>query len=322
MLGEIVVWRDDTGSQITSAPATGGFVSVVPGGAKQCLAMRTDGTLLMWGVGAVQPLTFAPSDQFTEAAIGVSFVAAIDKATSRVRTSGKFAGPSPGTYGPDATPPAAIAALTCASVSVGGGMGVIIDGKGELHQWGASAGSEPHLAHLGFLVVRARNGYCVAISERHDLYGWGGPLFANPNTLFFPTPGGKHPLAGTDWKFANNVWFCKGPFTAIACGGHPSGNPSALQHVLALRPNGSVTGWGSDASGEISTAPKLPHVKLTQIAAGAGFSVGLDTGGMLHHWGAQWGVAASGSGPALPPPGPFMSIGAGVAHSSAVRFVV
>jgi hypothetical protein len=106
----------------------------------------------------------------------------------------------------------------------------------------------------------------------------------------------------------------------VACGAHPATN-SAVPHLLALRPDGSVIGWGRDTSREVSKHPTFPAVKLTEIAAGIGFSVGLDTANELHYWGAPWAWGVAAKGPALPPPGPFESIGAGTMHFAAVRRV-
>jgi hypothetical protein len=274
----------------------------------------------------VPALTFPATEEFLDAAIGVTFVAAIRKSDGTIVTSGNFAGSGPGVLGPPSDPPPSFSGMTFSSVSVGGGHGIAIDAQKKLRHWGGPGSSPPpHVANLEFIQVRARNSYCVAISEKRDLYAWGGTLFAPPAPAVpknsapakVPPP---HPLTGTDWEFTNGVWFHKGPFTAVACGGHPPGVSNGLPHVIALRPNGRVVGWGADANGQASKAPK--PVKFTAIAAGVGFSVGLDSGGMLHHWGAAWAVPATSSSPPTPPPGPFMSIGAGVAHSSAVRFVV
>ena len=76
-------------------------------------------------------------------------------------------------------------------------------------------------------------------------------------------------------------------------------------------------------------APKTAGTFVTAIAAGLGFSVALDDGGFIHHWGTPGparSIPAGGAGkPAKGhgiletiPKGRYLSIGAGVEHASAV----
>ncbi|MDP2889596.1 MAG: hypothetical protein Q8P34_11640, partial [Bacteroidota bacterium] len=54
------------------------------------------------------------------------------------------------------------------------------------------------------------------------------------------------------------------------------------EHALAIRSNGTVTGWGNGTGGAID-APS--HVRFNAVAAGWGFSIGLSTNGTLWGWG-------------------------------------
>jgi alpha-tubulin suppressor-like RCC1 family protein len=53
-------------------------------------------------------------------------------------------------------------------------------------------------------------------------------------------------------------------------------------HALAIRPDGTVTGWGNGTRGALH-APA--HVQFKAVGAGWGFSIGLDTDGTLWGWG-------------------------------------
>ena len=54
-------------------------------------------------------------------------------------------------------------------------------------------------------------------------------------------------------------------------------------HVLALRSNGTVVGWGYNSAGQASPPADLRHV--TAIAAGDGYSLALLAGGTVRAWG-------------------------------------
>src|SRR5688500_4821791 len=79
--GTLAVWGDDAAHQITDAP-TGEFRAIAPGGAFQGLAIRSNGTLVLWG-GYNDPLAVPPvpaaiaGDEFLSVAIGRSHALAL-----------------------------------------------------------------------------------------------------------------------------------------------------------------------------------------------------------------------------------------------------
>jgi alpha-tubulin suppressor-like RCC1 family protein len=99
--------------------------------------------------------------------------------------------------------------------------------------------------------------------------------------------------------------------------------PEGVPHILALRRNGSVSGWGRNTLGQALGAPT--GVNFKAIAAGVDFSIGLDEHGLIHHWGdpgPQIGLTSAGSpicelSPV--PEGRFRAIGAGSHHAAAVQ---
>ena len=62
--------------------------------------------------------------------------------------------------------------------------------------------------------------------------------------------------------------------------------------ILAVRPDGTVRGWGNNSGGALD-AP--PHVRFKAVGAGFGYSVGISCDGIL--WG--WGTPVSSP---IPPP--------------------
>ena len=234
----------------------------------------------------VPDLALDPGEKYIDLAIGVSFAAAIRGSDRSIQTWGGFAVPVNGSR--DSTPPSDAEGRRFSAVTVGGGHGVAIEEGGGLYQWGAGKGTEPRPGGYKFLEVRSRSSYNLALDEYGDIYGWGSGLFAPPAP---PIPPGSipatlpapHPLTGTDWKYMPAGYYLhKGPFKAIAAGGPQKTLVPEIGHVLALRPNGTVAGWGANTFGE-TLAPE--GVTFVAIAAGIGFSLGLDDQGMLHHWG-------------------------------------
>ena len=272
----------------------------------------------------------AAGETYKDLAIGPSFAAAIRVRDGGIDTWGQFAG---GTRRNPALP-AKFLHLRFMALTVGGGHGVAItDPDQRLVQWGAGEGGEPKPRGVRFIEVRARNSYSLALTEKGSLYGWGGDELFHPLNISGTSASRDlvlapvtHPLFRTGWHFkpAKGYWFHKGPFTAIAAGGVQKALANPLPHVLALRPDGKVVGWGADTRHERTNTPDIP---LIAIAAGLGFSIGLDTSRMLHHWGDPGPMVGRKTGLIEPAPGelesvpqgPFASIGAATTHATAVR---
>jgi alpha-tubulin suppressor-like RCC1 family protein len=343
ILGEVVVWGDDANNQITDRPRVAGFSKVAQGGATQGLVLGAAGVPVLWGgaglgtpsMPIVPALTLTAGEKYEDIPIGVSFAAAIRRSDAWIETSGRFAN----TPHEDAAEQLKkFKGTRFIAVTVGGGHGVgIVEQDGTLLQWGAGEGTEPRPKdvkfpkpqYIKFVQVRARSDYNLALDEHGNLYAWGGDHLFRPDSL---SP--SHPLAGTKWRFVSTqpsgsgaghipvhlvpkgYWYHKGPFEAIAAGAIPKTPANPLPHVLALRPDGSVIGWPTSAAAAVAPA----DVTFSAIAAGRGFSIGLDRTGELHHWGEPGAIAANGKGVLENvPKGPFVSIGAGTRHATAVR---
>jgi alpha-tubulin suppressor-like RCC1 family protein len=282
-MAKIFVWGDNSAKQIDGAPTGSNFEKIAPGGASQSLAIRNDGSVVLWGgVGVTTPTIPAlpatlANDRYVDAYIALKHLVLIKKAGHLVVTWN-----SPG------VPPSGLHAR---AVAAGAAHGVAIAMNGKLHSWGPGPGAIA-LPAGKFTKVSARTNYTIALDEDGTLFGWGG--------------GGTGGNIFKGWNIKDLVHFFvkNDPFVAIAAG---------TNHILALRADGTVAGWGDNTSGE-TVAP--PGIHFKQIAAGSGYSIGLDEKGVLHHWGdAKTEKGNVGDVPA----GTFVSIGAAANHAAAVQ---
>jgi hypothetical protein len=93
----------------------------------------------------------------------------------------------------------------------------------------------------------------------------------------------------------------------------PAGTFTAIAagslHSLAIRTDGTLVGWGNNAQGQID----VPTGKFIAISAGANHSLGIRSDGTLVGWG------ANEHGQTNVPTGTFKAIAAGGTHSLAIR---
>lgn len=264
------VWGHDGGGQKSTAPD--GSFRAIAGGSFQGLALRTDGTPVLWGSS---PLAGAPplpaeveSAHFRAVAIARDDAVLIrpDGTLVHVGRNPLLGEVPPGSY-------------SAAAVAVVHAVAIAKDGT--LEAWGSDVFPPPSgpLAGppaLGGLTDAPEGGPfkavegvvlgLLALREDGTLFGWGQPAFA------FDAAGGWAPTPEDPGNFS----IPGKTFTAIAGGNI---------HALALLPDGTVTGWGNALAlaGGALRAPA--HVRFEQVSAGWGFSVGLSTDGMLWGWG-------------------------------------
>ncbi|CAN5349139.1 hypothetical protein BH23GEM2_BH23GEM2_26020 [soil metagenome] len=111
--------------------------------------------------------------------------------------------------------------------------------------------------------MSARVRYSLALHENGTLYGWGAGA-QGTNVLYGWTPTPQDPA----------IRHIPGDtFTAIAAGN---------VHALAIRHDGTVTGWGNNNGGALD-APS--HVSFAAVDAGWGYSVGIANDRTLWGWG-------------------------------------
>jgi alpha-tubulin suppressor-like RCC1 family protein len=158
------------------------------------------------------------------------------------------------------------------AVSVAANHAVAIGDDGKLKAWGSDNAPPPFDALTGLLnapeggpfkEVSSSVLYSLALHEVGTVYGWGhGSFGTNVFAEWTATP--EDPAI---------FYIPDESFKAIAAGN---------THILAIRTNGTVTGWGNETGGAL-TPPT--HAKFKSVAAGWGYSIGLATDGTLWGWG-------------------------------------
>ena len=255
------LWGDDTSGQISGAPD--GEFKAIAGGALHSLALRFDGTPVLWGVGPFGPPPIPAAlatERFNSIAIGRNDAVLIQLDGSLAafgRTSAIVDVPS-GFY---------------KAVSVSAAYAVAIGDDGRLKAWGLDSHSTVSGPTTGLL--NAPKGgvfkevdsivlYSLALHEDGTIYGWGSEGSNGTNVLDGWTPTPEDP----------RIFYLPGEsYKAISAGN---------VHALAIRPDGSVTGWGNGSGGALDPPT---HVRFKAIDAGWGYSIGLSTDGILWGWG-------------------------------------
>jgi hypothetical protein len=336
--GKIVVWGDDSAKQITDAPPGDDFWKVAPGGARQVLAIRNDGSLALWGVPYIKHdgllstiVPPPPAGRFSDAALALECAIAIRESDATVEVWGQFLG------GGSVNPPAHLKSLPVSGAAAGSDHCVVIGrDDGKLHKWNSTGEvPAPALPDVKFTQVRSRGTYTIARTDTGRLYGWGA------NFLY-----GYYPDYLPHWKDERSAdgkeifHYLDGDYADVAAGNIQKiesvvsgvSYTQQIPHFLARRNDGTVRGWGLNAHGELVTPA---GVHFAAIAAGDGFSVGIDTIGRIHHWGDPGAPVISDPGAITSPPTPhfhfaladkptgqFSSIGAGSRHAAAVAMRV
>jgi len=256
----LMVWGDNASSQISAAPE--GDFKAIAGGSINGLALRWDRTPVLWGSGPIGPPPIPDAlaaEQFYAVAMGRDDAVLI-------RLDGTLAA-----FGRNA-PVTSVPAGSYLEVTVAAEHAVAIADDGTLVAWGWDNYPPPNGALTGllnapaggpFIAVAARVLYSLALHEDGTLYGWGHG--AN----------GTNVLAGWTATPDNpGIFYVPNQtFKAIAAGN---------VHALAIRPDGTVTGWGNATGGALQPPA---HERFKAVAAGWGFSIGLSTDGTLWGWG-------------------------------------
>lgn len=257
----LMVWGDNASSQISGAPE-GKFKAIAAGGSINGLVLQLDGTPILWGVGPIGPPPIPDAlatEKFHAVALGRDD-AVLTHSDGTLAAFGKNAPVR-------SVPAGSYHAVTVASVHA-----VAIAHDGTLTTWGSDSFALPNgdvvtgllNAPEGgpFKEVAARVLYSLALRADGTLYFWGHEPTANFLDAWTATP--------EDPKIFS---FPGETFKAIAAGN---------AHALAVRRDGTVTGWGNGTGGALQPPA---HVRFNAVAAGSGFSIGLETDGTLWGWG-------------------------------------
>jgi alpha-tubulin suppressor-like RCC1 family protein len=255
----LMVWGNNEFGQISGAP--GNAKAIAPGGSINGLALSADGTPVIWGDGSMIVPPVGPvgppaipgalaTETFKAVAIGRDDAVLIraNKTLAAFGRNSLVTTVPPGSY---------------RAVAVAAQHAVAIAQDGTLNTWGAN-----NLGVLNapqgdqFKEVAARVRYSLALDSDGKLYFWGKAPYQYFLNGWVPTP-----------QDPNIFYFPSQKFEAIAAGN---------AHALAIRPDGTVMGWGEPKVGAL-TPPAGVHFKA--VAAGWGFSIGLDSDQTLWAWG-------------------------------------
>jgi alpha-tubulin suppressor-like RCC1 family protein len=301
------VWGDvDAFANPPTPTPAGDFGSLARGGAFQGLAIRTDGTLALWGGVndrfAVPEIPATLRDQtFRAASLGRYLATAIRSdgtAVSWARTD----------LGIDMSVPSRLASVRMKAVACGRAFTIGLGLDGLLYGWGDNATDQLAVPPGRFKAVAARN-YSLGLRADGKLFGWGKPddgvpVFDGWISESLPGPGGGALMSA------------HGRYKAIAAGNI---------HVVALRVDGTIAAFGVADDGELDVPAGSDFV---DVAAGYGISVALRNDGTLVGWGAvppSWPFGhhvfdtwtPDGAGHFVAP-GRYQAITAGAFHIAAI----
>ena len=344
--GAIVAWGNDIHGLRMDTPTAGGFTAIAAA-ANNSIALRSDGTLAVWGDPTADLMSNIPSGAFSAVAAGGYHGVGL-------RADGTLVSWGNDNFGQvSATPSGAFTA-----VSAGWFHSLALRSDGTLVNWGYNGNGTLNgiPTEAGFVAIAAGGWHNIAMRAEGTLAAWGandsGQVSNLPSGSFARiASGGLHSIAirpdGTlvSWGSDSSGQVSATPagtFTAIECGadftsairtdgtlvswgidwnGEVSGSPETGSytavagggyHAVALRTDGTLLSWGSDEYGLVSKAPKSGP--FTAVAAGRSHSIAIRADGTLTSWGRDFEGQVSGT-----PTGTFAAIAAGAVHSAAIR---
>ena len=164
----------------------------------------------------------------------------------------------------------------------------------------------------------------LLISKTGALYGWGDNTYGQigPNNKAISTLGvSYYPLIYPFETYGGvGIYYS---WSQVAVG---------VDHVLTLRSDGALFGWGNNNVGQLATGNTLSFGSMislgtswSQIAAGSSFSLGITTTGALFGWGLNTsgqlgiGTITSVSSPVQIGTSSWSQVSAGQYHTSSIR---
>jgi len=234
----------------TSGPPPAGLhdVAKIAYGDLQGIALRTDGTLKVWGryyLGLVSTNLFVPP--------GLSNVVHISGGSYHclvAKSDGTLTGWA---VAATAATNAPASATNVIAVESGSDHGVALRGDGSVVAWGGTSFSTIPSGATNIVSIASGDFHCLALRHDGQVFMWGGSLWEGWNAAIPP---------GT-----TNI-------IAIA---------AAYRHSMALRADGMVLTWGRNDYGQVPPPANLSNV--VAIAAGAYQSMALKNDGTVVVWG-------------------------------------
>jgi hypothetical protein len=234
--GSLVSWGHDSYNVVTDTPTGTGFTAVAAG-ASHGHALKTDGALVSWGNDNFNQVGGTPTGTgFAAVAAGNQHVLALKTDGSLVAWGSDFQGGGQVSDTPTGTGFAAVAAGDFHSLA--------LKTDGSLVSWGMDAsgqvGNTP--VGTGFAAVAAGSFFSFALKTDGSLVAWGEDY--DPGVV-------SNTPVGTG-------------FAAVAGGD---------KHGLALKIDGSLVSWGSDVQDQVRGTPLAGY--FLDIATGESHSLAL-----------------------------------------------
>ncbi len=249
--GTVVVWGYNNSSQ-TNIPASAVNVTALAAGYGHSLALKWDGMVVGWGANEYGQ-TNIPAGATNVVAVAAGFYHSL-----ALKGDGMVVGWGDNYYGQTTIP---ASATNVEAVAASWSHSLALRGDGMVVGWGRNIEGQTTIP------ASATNVVAIAAGEYHNLalkgdgtvVGWGA---GGPGTSGYPNSGQTTIPAD-----ATNV-------VSIGAG---------YYHSLALKRDGTVAGWGRNLEGQTTIPPSATNV--VAIAAGAFHSVALRGDGTIVGWG-------------------------------------
>jgi alpha-tubulin suppressor-like RCC1 family protein len=310
--GSIVGWGLNEYGEATP-PAGNDFIAIAAG-ASHSLALKSDGSIVAWGYNNYGQATPPDGNDFIAIAAGEGH-------SLGLKSDGSIVG-----WGKDnwcqATPPAGHDFI---AIAAGVSHLLALKSDGSIIGWGSTTSPPGN----DFIAVTAGTGYSLALKSDGSIVGWGSNDYgqATPpdgNDFIAVTAGDRHSLAiksnGSILCWGDNSYGQATPpdgndFIAVAAG---------WRHSIALKSNGSIVGWGSNYSFYggpwFGQATPPDGNDFIAIVAGAWHCLAIKSDGSIIGWGGNTDWEGTYYGQATPPSGNnFTAIAAGEFHSLALK---
>ncbi|WP_333556645.1 immunoglobulin-like domain-containing protein [Paenibacillus barengoltzii] len=288
----------------------------VSGGVDHSLALRANGTVVVWGSNALGQLNVpAGLDRVVAIAAGGYHSLAL-------KSDGSIVAWGRNNYG-QTNVPAGLDGVVAISAGIDHSLALRADGT--VVAWGLNGKGQTNVpAGLDGVVAIAAGGYhSLALKSDGTVEAWGLDNFGQTNVpsdldgVVAIAAGMNHSLAlksdgtveawGDNGQGKTSVPAGLNGVVAIAAGGY---------HSLALKSDGTVVAWGENEYGQSNVPAGLDGVAA--IAAGYRYSLAVKSDGSIVAWGYNnYGQTNVPAGTAMPVKG--IEIAAGVVHSLALK---
>ncbi|MEZ0275090.1 MAG: choice-of-anchor D domain-containing protein, partial [Roseimicrobium sp.] len=241
--GTVVVWGDGASGQAKVPEGLSGVIAVAAG-AEHSVALKGDGTVVAWGADSWGQRTIPTG------LVGVTAIAACANHTVALKSDGTVVAWGSDTVG-QSTIPSGLSGVI--AIAAGGSHTVALTNEGNVVAWGYDAEGQATVpAGLGGVIaIAAGHSHTVALKSDATVAAWGMNDFGQTTV-----PAG---LSGVITMSAG------------------------VSHTVAVKSDGTVVGWGRESNGQTTLPPGQSGVYA--IAAGPAHNFTLNIDGTVVAWG-------------------------------------